>query len=234
MIVTRSNVTLFNSSNQQRNHYRNPRNHYRNPRSAVFCHNDHHDRTSCCSAVNNQQSLSHNRRNDDGNDNRRNDTHSHVAAPPTLAFKSHAARQLCSPVLFNSHAARQLCSTILRDISRWQVSALALTYFVTIKQICLFDNCPLRQPPALSPRQPCAEPYIASAIAFTYNVTINQICLCDNCSMWQPTAFVSTTSICFDMRPMVKTSVVTQPIRFSSTQWSSGSCNATSSNATPQ
>jgi hypothetical protein len=48
MIDTRSNVTLFNSSNQQRNNDRHPR-------SAVFCNNDHHDRMSCYPAV--QQST---------------------------------------------------------------------------------------------------------------------------------------------------------------------------------
>jgi hypothetical protein len=43
--------------------------------------------------------------------------------PTTLAFKSHAARQLRSPVLFNSHAARQLCSTAMLDNSVRQFRA---------------------------------------------------------------------------------------------------------------
>jgi hypothetical protein len=129
-----------------------------------------------CSVTINSVCRNDNRRNDDGNDNRRNNKQPRcspnnlgvqkprcstamLAAPATLAYKSHAARQLCSPVLLQSlqsHAARQFCSEVLHDSSTLAgfcfcahiASAIALTYTVTINQICLFDNCPMRQPTA--------------------------------------------------------------------------------------
>jgi hypothetical protein len=129
---------------------------------------------------NNQQSLSqghpsHRRR----HGNRRHDTtvamttatttvattHSHVAAPTTLAFKSHAGRQLCSPVLLKSHAGRRAgsaqkprCSAAMLDNTARQLHvcrflllrSYSFGYCAHIlcdnQPTCLFDNCPTRQP----------------------------------------------------------------------------------------
>jgi hypothetical protein len=92
MIVTRSKVTLFHSRNQQTTiPIRAPQSsatmQQRSSRSNV---------TLLSSATINSLCRKDNRRIDDGNDNRRNDdattnvatTHSHVAAPTTLAFKA--------------------------------------------------------------------------------------------------------------------------------------------------
>jgi hypothetical protein len=137
------------------------------PRYAVFCSDATTIITIECHAAqqhNNQQSLSQRQPSQRRCQRRRRQPSQQqpCAAPTTLAFKSHAARQrpFCSTGLLDSSTLAGFC------YCAHIAFAIALMSFATINQICLDDTLSYGQPTAFVSRQPYAKPTWPSQIAF--------------------------------------------------------------------
>jgi hypothetical protein len=132
----------------------------------------------------------------------------------TAMLDSSPQQTRCSTVRLDSHAARQQRSTV----PRWQVSAIAphiasaivLTYSVTINQLCLPDNCPMRQPTAVVSTTAmrrtihsfcycahilCDNQPSLSLRQLSYAAT-NGLCLRDSHMPNHTTVFVFATAVC--------------------------------------
>jgi hypothetical protein len=125
-----------------------------------------------------------------------------------LAYQSHAAYQLCSPLqqpwrskatLLDSYARRSCsiatqldsydqqptCSTDMLDSSAQKAHCSTAMLDSSAQK----PSCSTAMLDSSTLAGFCSYTHIASAIALTYSVTINQNCLFDNCPMRQPTAF---------------------------------------------